>query len=169
MCERDFPGGTCGKEATCQLRRRKSCRFDPCVGKIPMLEGNGNSLQYSYLENPRDRRAWQTTVHRVTKSWTWLQWLSYVYERERETKRKMKIMWRRMVRRIRKCYSWSLKTLWTLLRPAYYSVFPEEKKKKFTRSLIVTKIVNKSKHLLMLQFCFSKHREWAISFILYKV
>ena len=33
-------------------------------------EGNGNPLQYSCLENPVDRRAWQTTVHRVTKSQT---------------------------------------------------------------------------------------------------
>ena len=26
-------------------------------------EGNGNPLQYSYLENPMNRRAWQATVH----------------------------------------------------------------------------------------------------------
>ena len=31
-------------------------------------EGNGNPLQYSYLENPRDREAWWATVHRVSKS-----------------------------------------------------------------------------------------------------
>ena len=30
--------------------------------------GNGNSLQYSYLENPTDSGAWWATVHRVTKS-----------------------------------------------------------------------------------------------------
>ena len=30
-------------------------------------EGNGNSLQYSCLENPRDREAWWATVHRVSK------------------------------------------------------------------------------------------------------
>ena len=30
-----FPGGTSGKESTCQHRRRKRCRFDPWVGKIP--------------------------------------------------------------------------------------------------------------------------------------
>ena len=29
--------------------------------------GNGNPLQYSYLENPMDRGAWQTTVHVVAK------------------------------------------------------------------------------------------------------
>ena len=32
--------------------------------------GNGNLLQYSCLENPMDRGAWQATVHRVAKSWT---------------------------------------------------------------------------------------------------
>jgi len=31
---------------------------------------NGNSLQYSCLENPIDREAWQTIVHGVAKSWT---------------------------------------------------------------------------------------------------
>ena len=38
--------------------------------------GHGNSLQYSWLENPMDRGAWWATVHRVTKSQTWLKWLS---------------------------------------------------------------------------------------------
>ena len=27
--------------------------------------GHGNPLQYSYLENPMDRGAWQAAVHRV--------------------------------------------------------------------------------------------------------
>ena len=30
--------------------------------------GNGNPLQYSCLENPVDKGAWQATVHRATKS-----------------------------------------------------------------------------------------------------
>ena len=47
------------------------------MGSIPGLgrspgEGNGNPLQYSYLENPMDRGTWQTVVHWVTKSWTLL-------------------------------------------------------------------------------------------------
>ena len=33
-------------------------------------DGDGTPLQYSRLENPKDRGAWQATVHRVTKSWT---------------------------------------------------------------------------------------------------
>ena len=46
-------------------------------GSIPGLgrfsgEGNGNPLQYSCLENPMDRGAWQDTVHGVAKSWTQL-------------------------------------------------------------------------------------------------
>ena len=31
-------------------------------------KGNGSPLQYSYLENPMDRGAWQATVHGVAKS-----------------------------------------------------------------------------------------------------
>ena len=30
--------------------------------------GNGNPFQYSGLKNVMDRRAWQATVHRVTKN-----------------------------------------------------------------------------------------------------
>ena len=39
-------------------------------------EGNGKPLQYSCLENPMDRGAWQTTVHRVAKSQTQLKQLN---------------------------------------------------------------------------------------------
>ena len=39
-------------------------------------EGNGNSLQYSCLENPVDGGAWWAAVHRVTQSWTQLKRLS---------------------------------------------------------------------------------------------
>ena len=37
------------------------------LGRCPG-EGHGNPLQYSCLENPRVREAWQLKVHRVTKS-----------------------------------------------------------------------------------------------------
>ena len=39
-------------------------------------KGNGNPLQYSCLENPMDRGAWQATVNRVAQSQTQLKWLS---------------------------------------------------------------------------------------------
>ena len=41
----------------------------PGLGSSPG-EGHGNPLEYSCLENPTDRGAWQAMVHRVTKSWT---------------------------------------------------------------------------------------------------
>ena len=41
---------------------------DPIPGLGGTLEeGNGNPLQYSSLDNPRDEGAWRATIHRVTK------------------------------------------------------------------------------------------------------
>ena len=46
-------------------------------------EGNGNPLQYSCLENPTDRGAWQATIHR---SQTWLKQLNtYMWSQEIRT------------------------------------------------------------------------------------
>ena len=39
-------------------------------------EGNDNPLQYSCLENPRDREAWWAAIYGIAQSWTWLKWLS---------------------------------------------------------------------------------------------
>ena len=39
-------------------------------------EGNGNPLQCSCLENPRDGGAWWAAVYGVAQHWTWLKWLS---------------------------------------------------------------------------------------------
>ena len=39
-------------------------------------EGNGNPLQYSCLENPRDREAWWAAIYGVAQNWTWLKQLS---------------------------------------------------------------------------------------------
>ena len=47
----------------------------PGWGKSPGGR-HGNPLKYSFLENPTGRGAWWATVHRVTKSQAWLQWLS---------------------------------------------------------------------------------------------
>ena len=41
----------------------------PGVGRFPWGD-HGNPLQYSCLENPLDRGAWQATVHRVTSDTT---------------------------------------------------------------------------------------------------
>ena len=47
----------------------------PGSGRSPR-GGHGNPLQCSCLENPMDRGAWRATVHRVTRNWTRLKWLS---------------------------------------------------------------------------------------------
>ena len=39
-------------------------------------EGNGNPLQYSCLENPRDGGAWWAAIYGVAQSQTWLKQLS---------------------------------------------------------------------------------------------
>ena len=44
--------------------------------------GNGNPLQYSCLENPMNRGAWQATVQRIAKSQTQLKQLSMHIDRE---------------------------------------------------------------------------------------
>ena len=62
-----FPGGTSVKELACQCQQHKKCQQGRSLGG-----GHGNPLQYSCLENSMDRRAWQPTVHGVTKSQTQL-------------------------------------------------------------------------------------------------
>ena len=47
-----------------------------CIG-----EGNGNPLQCSCLENPRDGGAWWATVHGVAKSWIQLSDLACMHTR----------------------------------------------------------------------------------------
>ena len=56
-----FPGGSDGKESTCNVGDLGSI---PDLGRSPG-QGNGNPLQYSCLENSMDRGAWLATVHGV--------------------------------------------------------------------------------------------------------
>ena len=63
--DESFPGGSDGKESAGN------------VGDSGLIPGLGRSpgegiLHCSCLEDPMDREAWWATVHRVTKSWTWL-------------------------------------------------------------------------------------------------
>ena len=61
-----FPGGSAGKESACN------------AGDLGLISGLGRSpgerkgypLQYSCLENPMDRGAWQTTVLGVANGQT---------------------------------------------------------------------------------------------------
>ena len=54
-----FPGGSASKESACNAGDLGSI---PGSGRCPG-EGNGNPVQYSCLENPMDRGAWQAIVH----------------------------------------------------------------------------------------------------------
>ena len=60
------------KESACDAGDLSSI---PGLGRSPG-GGHDNPLQYSCLENPKDRGAWRATVHGVAKSWTRLKWLS---------------------------------------------------------------------------------------------
>ena len=61
-----LPWWLSGKESACQPGDMGSIRGS---GRPPG-GGHGNPLQYSCLENPKDREAWWATVHRVAKSQT---------------------------------------------------------------------------------------------------
>ena len=50
--------------------RTRLSDFTSLISFFNVGEGNGNPLQYSCLENPRNRGAWQAMVHGVTKGWT---------------------------------------------------------------------------------------------------
>ena len=58
-----FPHSSVGKESFCNAR---DLSLIPGLGRSPG-EGNGNPLQYSCLENPMDRGAWQATVHGIAR------------------------------------------------------------------------------------------------------
>ena len=64
----DFPDGSVVKNLAA---------YAGDLGSVPGSErfpgeGNGNPLQYFYLENPIDREAWWAVVYGVAKSWTQL-------------------------------------------------------------------------------------------------
>ena len=58
-----FPGGSVVKN---QPANAGDSGLIPVSGRS-YGGGHGNPLQYSCLENPMDRGAWQSTVHRVAK------------------------------------------------------------------------------------------------------
>ena len=64
-----FPGGSVVKNMPANAGDARDSGSLPWVRKSPG-GGNGNLLQYSCLGNPKDRGAWQATVHGVAKSWT---------------------------------------------------------------------------------------------------
>ena len=66
---RGFPGGLEVKNLPADAGGVEDVALIPGLGRSPG-GGHDNPLQYSCLENPMDRGAWQATVYRVTKSQT---------------------------------------------------------------------------------------------------
>ena len=60
---RGFPGGS---EVKASAYNTGDLGSIPGPGRSPG-EGNGNPLQYSWLENPTDRGAWWARVQRVAE------------------------------------------------------------------------------------------------------
>ena len=56
-----------GKNLSANVRDLRDVGSTPGSGRSPGT-GHSNPLQYSYVENPMEREAWQATVRRVTKS-----------------------------------------------------------------------------------------------------
>ena len=68
LYRRGFPGGSVVKNPSANEGDMDSF---PGLGRSPG-GGNGNPLQCSCLENPRDGGAWWAAVYGVAQSWTWL-------------------------------------------------------------------------------------------------
>ena len=72
-----FPGGTSGKEPTCQYGRLLTVAVSIPGSRRSPGGGHGNPLQYSCLKNPHGQRSLVGyTVHRISKSQTRLKQLS---------------------------------------------------------------------------------------------
>jgi len=77
-----FPRGLSGKEPTCQCRTQemwvRSLSWEDPLEEGMAIHSSIHAWRIPWKEEPK----WATTVHRVTKSRTWLKWLSthvYVY------------------------------------------------------------------------------------------
>ena len=69
-----YPLQYSGASLVAQMVKESACNAGD-LGSIPGLGrspggGHGNTLQYSCLENPRDRGAWWAAVYGVIQSWT---------------------------------------------------------------------------------------------------
>ena len=64
----------CGEQVVLEVQSMKMC--DKAESSWIDGVGNGNSLQYSCLENPRDRGAWWAAIYGVAQSRTRLTRLS---------------------------------------------------------------------------------------------
>ena len=71
----ELPWWLSGKESACNAG---DTGLVPGSGRSPG-EGDGNPLQYSSLENSKNRGTWWTAVHGVPKSWTRLSDFTFTF------------------------------------------------------------------------------------------
>ena len=64
-----FLTGMSGKESASNAEDKREVVSIPGSGRYPGV-GNGNPLQYSFLENPMERGAWRAIGYGVAKSQT---------------------------------------------------------------------------------------------------
>ena len=71
-----FPGGSVVKNLPAMQKTHEA--WVRSLGREDPLERvmDGKPLQYSCLENPKERRAWRATVHGAAQSWMQLKQLS---------------------------------------------------------------------------------------------
>ena len=81
-----FPGGSVVKNLPAKAGDSGDMCLIPGSGRSPG-GGYGNPLQYSCWKNPRDRGAWQATVHGVPKSQTQLSDWAHVFAQQQVTDR----------------------------------------------------------------------------------
>ena len=75
IAPRGLPQWLSSKESAYNVGAAGDMSLIPVSGRSPG-RGHSNRLQYSCLENPMDRGAWQGVVQWVTKRWTQLKLLS---------------------------------------------------------------------------------------------
>jgi len=83
-----------------------------CIG-----EWNGNPLQCSCLENPRDGGAWWAAVYGVTQSQTGLKWFS----KQRNTKHSF-FFYKKLIRECRRKFKKSWEQFWSSKIHGFYLV-----------------------------------------------
>ena len=66
-----FPGGAMVRNPLVNTGDTRDVDLIPGSVRFPGV-GNGNPLQYSFLENSMDGGPWQTRVYSIAKSWTQL-------------------------------------------------------------------------------------------------
>ena len=82
-----FPGGSVDKESTCNAEDAKGTGSFSGLGRSPG-GGHASPLQYSCLENPMERGAWQAIAHRVTKTRTqWKQLITHTHRVREDAER----------------------------------------------------------------------------------